>query len=71
MLYPGVYPPDPTLGITDPQMLPPPKLVPRSRSKSKWRSAVASEMLIIQAISAYFTTSARAPTAPAGPGRSP
>ena len=32
MLCPGVYPPDPTLGITDPQMLPPPKLVPRSRN---------------------------------------
>ena len=27
-----VYPPDPTLGITDPQMLPPPKLVARSRN---------------------------------------
>ena len=27
MRCPGVYPPDPTLGITDPQMLPPPKLV--------------------------------------------
>ena len=25
MLWPAVYPPDPTLGITDPQMLPPPK----------------------------------------------
>ena len=32
MLCPAVYPPDPTLGITDPQMLPPPKLVPRSRN---------------------------------------
>jgi hypothetical protein len=32
MLCPVVYPPDPTLGITDPQMLPPPKLVPRSRN---------------------------------------
>ena len=32
MRCPGVYPPDPTLGITDPQMLPPPKLVARSRS---------------------------------------
>ena len=32
MRCPGVYPPDPTLGITDPQMLPPPKLVPRSRN---------------------------------------
>jgi hypothetical protein len=32
MLFPAVYPPDPTLGITDPQMLPPPKLVPRSRN---------------------------------------
>src|SRR3981189_758620 len=32
MRCPGVYPPDPTLGITDPQMLPPPKLVSRSRN---------------------------------------
>jgi hypothetical protein len=32
MLCPGVYPPDPSLGITDPQMLPSPKLVPRSRN---------------------------------------
>ncbi len=32
MLCPAVYPPDPTLGITDPQMLPPPKLVLRSRN---------------------------------------
>jgi hypothetical protein len=32
MLCPGVYPPDPTLGITDPQMLPPSKLVRRSRN---------------------------------------
>ena len=32
MRCPAVYPPDPTLGITDPQMLPPPKLVPRSRN---------------------------------------
>jgi hypothetical protein len=32
MRCPAVYPPDPTLGITDPQMLPPPKLVSRSRN---------------------------------------
>jgi hypothetical protein len=32
MRCPGVYPPDPTLGITDPQMLPPPKLVSRRRN---------------------------------------
>jgi hypothetical protein len=32
MLCPAVYPPDPTLGITDPQMLPSPKVVPRSRN---------------------------------------
>ncbi len=32
MLCPAVYPPDPTLGITDPQMLPDPKVVPRSRN---------------------------------------
>src|SRR6516165_9271253 len=32
MRCPGVYPPDPTLGITDPQMLPPAKLVSRSRN---------------------------------------
>ena len=32
MLCPGVYPPDPTLGLTDPRMLPSPKLVPRSRN---------------------------------------
>src|SRR4051794_19024357 len=32
MLRPGVYPPDPTLGFTDPQMLPSPKLVLRSRN---------------------------------------
>jgi hypothetical protein len=32
MLCPAVYPPDPTLGITDPKMLPLPKLVPRSRN---------------------------------------
>lgn len=32
MLCPAVYPPDPTLGITDPQMLPSPKLVRRSRN---------------------------------------
>ena len=32
MRCPGVYPPDPTLGITDPQMLPSPKLVRRSRN---------------------------------------
>jgi hypothetical protein len=32
MLCPAVYPPDPTLGITDPKMLPPSKLVPRSRN---------------------------------------
>jgi len=32
MRCPGVYPPDPTLGISDPQMLPPPKLVARSRN---------------------------------------
>jgi hypothetical protein len=32
MRCPAVYPPDPTLGITDPQMLPPPKLVARSRN---------------------------------------
>jgi hypothetical protein len=32
MRCPGVYPPDPTLGISDPQMLPPPKLVSRSRN---------------------------------------
>ena len=32
MLRPAVYPPDPTLGITDPRMLPHPKLVPRSRN---------------------------------------
>ena len=29
MLCPAVLPPDPTLGITDPQMLPSPKVVPR------------------------------------------
>jgi hypothetical protein len=34
MLCPGVYPPDLTLGSTDPRMLPPPKLVPRSRNYS-------------------------------------
>ena len=32
MLCPAVYPPDPTLGITDPQMLPSPKRVRRSRN---------------------------------------
>src|SRR3954465_8273377 len=32
MRCPAVYPPDPTLGITDPQMLPPPKRVSRSRN---------------------------------------
>ena len=32
MRCPAVYPPDPTLGITDPQMLPPPKLLRRSRN---------------------------------------
>ena len=32
MRCPGVYPPDPTLGITDPQIPPPPKLVSRSRN---------------------------------------
>src|SRR3954462_4234363 len=32
MLRPAVYPPDPTLGIIDPRMLPHPKLVPRSRN---------------------------------------
>src|SRR3954447_16290736 len=32
MRCPAVYPPDPTLGVTDPQMLPPPKLVSRSRN---------------------------------------
>jgi hypothetical protein len=32
MRCPGVYPPDPTLGITDPQMLPPAKRVSRSRN---------------------------------------
>jgi hypothetical protein len=32
MRCPGVYPPDPPLGITDPQMLPPPKLVARGRN---------------------------------------
>ena len=32
MRCPAVYPPDPTLGITDPQLLPPPKLVSRSRN---------------------------------------
>ena len=32
MLCPAVYPPDPTLGIADPQMLPAPKVVPRSRN---------------------------------------
>ena len=32
MRCPAVYPPDPTLGITNPQMLPPPKLVSRSRN---------------------------------------
>jgi hypothetical protein len=32
MLCPAVYPPDPTLGITDPQMLPSPKRVLRSRN---------------------------------------
>jgi hypothetical protein len=32
MLCPAVYPPDPTLGITDPQMLPSPKVVLRSRN---------------------------------------
>jgi hypothetical protein len=32
MLCPAVYPPDPTLGITDPQMLPPPKRLRRSRN---------------------------------------
>ena len=32
MLCPAVYPPDPTLGITDPQMLPAPKVVRRSRN---------------------------------------
>ena len=32
MRCPSVYTPDPTPGITDPQMLPPPKLVSRSRN---------------------------------------
>jgi hypothetical protein len=32
MLRPAVYPLDPTLGITDPQMLPSPKVVLRSRN---------------------------------------
>jgi uncharacterized protein (DUF983 family) len=32
MRCPEVYPPDLTLGITDPQRLPPPKLVSRSRN---------------------------------------
>ena len=32
MPCPAVYPPDPTLGITDPQMLPTPKVVQRSRN---------------------------------------
>ena len=32
MLCPAVYPPDPTLGITDPHMLPSPKRVRRSRN---------------------------------------
>ena len=32
MLCPGVWPPDPTLGITNPQVLPPPKPVRHSRN---------------------------------------
>src|SRR5438874_190962 len=32
MLCPGVYSPDPTVGITDPQDLPAPKLISRSRN---------------------------------------
>src|SRR5438270_13827405 len=34
MLCPAVYPPDPTLGITDPERLPAPKVVRRSRNSS-------------------------------------